>query len=84
MMYVPQDAIDSFINGGYDSEEYLVKAIRRYPLSPQELAWLYEQDVSVEDMLNGRVEGEARKVWVDATFERWNGLLGAKVFGYGW
>jgi hypothetical protein len=43
-------------SGHGQEEHYLVAAIKRNLLSPEDKKWLNEKDYSVEDLLNGRTE----------------------------
>lgn len=63
-------------------EEYVVPLIKKYLRTPEQRATMNELDISIEDMLNGRVEGEAAQAFVAETFTAWNAKIGYKQFGY--
>jgi hypothetical protein len=63
---------------GVHSEHEVVRAIRKGLLSQEERQWMFDHDVTVEDMLNGRVENDPPEV--HAMFVRWNEVLGFKAF----
>lgn len=65
--------------GGFDSEEYLVAAIKRHLLTEDQRRRLYDLRLSIEDLLNGRVEGD--QGIYDEVFDVWNAALGWKAFG---
>jgi hypothetical protein len=60
-------------------EEYTVSTIRRYLLTEPQRLWLFEQNVSIEDLLNGRFDGHLESE-VGAMFRDWNAKLGSKHF----
>lgn len=57
----------------------MVRAIRLHLMSEADKRIIEQQRSSIEDMLNGRVEGGAS--WIPQIYERWNALLGFKCFG---
>lgn len=63
-------------------EEYVVPLIKKYLRTPEHKKMLDALDISIEDMLNGRVEGEEKHEVVEAMFAVWNQTLGYKRFGY--
>lgn len=62
-------------------EEYVVPLIKKYLRTPEQRAYLAAEDFSIEDMLNGRVEGDAQQNFVALTYLDWNAKLGYKCFG---
>ena len=61
-----------------DQDEcYLVNAIKRHLLTPEQREFIHAKDSSIEDMLNGRVENDD---WSDVIFADWNAKLGWKEF----
>ena len=68
---------------GYnEAEHYLVDAIKRHLLTSQQHTFLSTHSISIEDMLNGRVEGYFEQTTCDQIFEEWNKKLGWKEFGF--
>ena len=66
--------------GFYDSEEYLVSAIRRILLTDEQRDRLHRLNVSIEDLLNGRYpfdQSENIQRWF---FDPWNAKLGWEEF----
>jgi len=64
---------------GFDQEHQLVSAIKLHLVSPSDNRIIEQERSSIEDMLNGRVEGGAE--WVSKMYERWNSFLGFRCFG---
>lgn len=64
-----------------ESEHYLVKAICQNLLTEAQRAEMFRRDTSIEDVLNGRTEGEHSE-FVQELFNAWNQTLGWKEFGY--
>ena len=77
---IPEEECRLLINGS--GEEYTVAIIKKYLRTPEQKNWMNQNDISIEDMLNGRVEGEENDQVVDQVFDSWNKILGQKVFGY--
>jgi hypothetical protein len=67
---------DQLENG--DDEHYQVARIKAHLLTVAQKQYLYEHNVSIEDMLNGRIEGDVSP-YMDM-FRDWNTKLGRKVF----
>jgi len=61
-------------------EEYVVPLIKKYLRTGEQREMLSDVDYSIEDCLNGRVEGEAQQAFVNAMFAEWNAKLGYKHF----
>jgi len=70
-----------FQNGEFFEEHYLVEAITKHLLTPPQRAWLHREALSIEDMLNGRIEGNLRQKYAQQIFDEWNQKLGFKHFG---
>ncbi len=69
-----------FRDGEFFEESHLVTAIRKHLLTPQQRRILADLNLSIEDILNGRVTGYSE--WaVDAIFDEWNVKLGFRHFG---
>lgn len=62
-------------------EEYVVPLIKKYLRTGEQREMLADIDCSIEDCLNGRVEGEVQQAFVAAMFADWNAKLGYKHFG---
>ena len=69
------------VAGGYQEEHYLVSAIRRHLLTPEQRQLLFEKDISIEDCLNGRIEGGTPS-FVHEMYKAWNTTLGWHEFGF--
>jgi len=61
-------------------EEYTVAAIKQHLLSEEHRKLLYDRKLSIEDLLNGRVEGD--QTIYETIFADWNTKLGWKEFGW--
>jgi hypothetical protein len=70
-----------FFKAGYD-EEYVVAAIKKHLRTEAQRQKMFEFDLSIEDILNGRFGIEAHDGFVSKMFTDWNKKLGTKVFGY--
>jgi hypothetical protein len=66
----------------YDNceEEYVVPLIKKYLRTPEHKSMLDQLDITIEDMLNGRVEGAEKQEFTDALFAVWNQTLGYPHF----
>ena len=67
--------------GFHDSEEYIVAAIKKHLRTPAQKAQMDKADVTIEDVLNGRIEGGSPD-WVQVMYDDWNIKLGWKEFGF--
>ncbi|MDP2662042.1 MAG: hypothetical protein Q8R28_15060 [Dehalococcoidia bacterium] len=67
---------------GFDSEAQLVEAIRGRLLTEEQRGKLYDWNLSIEDLLNGRVEGNDQDMKYAYFFDAWNAAIGRKVFGF--
>lgn len=65
----------------YDEERYLVADIRDKLLTQGQRDLLYLNDLSVEDLLNGRVPSSHNHLYA-IFFDAWNAKIGRKVFGF--
>lgn len=68
--------------GFYDSEQYVVSAIRQHLLSEEHRQEMFNRNVTISDVLNGRVEGEDAEEFTGRLFADWNAKLGWHQFGY--
>ena len=55
--------------------------IKEYLLAEDQRSWLFEYNLSIEDILNGRF-GALLESYVDNMLEEWNKKLGKKLFGF--
>jgi hypothetical protein len=76
---IPWESCRLLIDG--TGEEYTVAIIKRHLRTDAQKAWLLTNDISIEDMLDGRVEGDDNMNKTDAMFKEWNTRLGRKMFG---
>jgi hypothetical protein len=77
----PSQVSEYFSKGDFDDEEYLVKAIKRHLRDEEDKATLARLDLTIEDCLNGRVNGE-QEPEVLRMYEKWNQKLGFHHFGH--
>jgi hypothetical protein len=70
---------DCFRFGSFDNELYLVAAIKRWLLTPEQSELLKQSGYTIEDCLNGRTLDFDKSRLYDA----WNEKIGFKVFGSG-
>jgi Trp operon repressor len=63
-----------------DAEEHTVRIIKQHLLTPDQRAKLAARFISIEDLLNGRVEGD--QGIYDEIFSVWNAKLGRRMFGF--
>lgn len=68
-------------DGEFYGEQYLVPAIKRWLRTEDQRQRMAKADVSIEEMLNGRYNGERVGGVVQAIFDEWNAKLGFKSFG---
>ena len=61
-------------------EEYTVPLIKKYLRTPEQKTMLDQLDISIEDALNGRVEGAEKQEFLHAIFTCWNQTLGYQHF----
>jgi hypothetical protein len=80
-----QEAIQAMLEkvhlGLYEEFE-LVHFIMHYLIHPSQTAWLNAQDLTIQDTLNGRFNGEQEET-ILAFFQDWNLLCGEKLFSLG-
>jgi hypothetical protein len=74
--------VDFWINGEFYEERYLIEAIRKYLLTGDQYDELRKRNMSVEDILNGRIEGVENINYKYEIFRQWNRELGIDVFGF--
>lgn len=64
------------------SEEALVRAIKKYLRTENQRDWLHDHDLTIEDLLNGRypikIGDEVERLF----YRQWNTKLGWKAFGF--
>jgi hypothetical protein len=71
-----------FRRGEFHEEHYSVAAIKRHLLTNEQKNLMVIHDLSIEDMLNGRVAGEERNAIVAGFYRVWNARLGFAHFGW--
>lgn len=72
---------DFFRKGDWPEEHYFVLAIKKHLRTPAHKAMLEQHDISIEDMLNGRVAEQEARIAKDEIFRDWNAALGFRCFG---
>lgn len=63
-----------------DDEIWTVEAIKKYLRTEEHRQKLYELDLSLEEILNGRYNAKQSK-GVDEIYAEWNNKLGFRAFG---
>ena len=64
------------------AEEGTVLFIKKYLRTEEQRAWLFAQDLSLEDVLNGRTTIVQSEFLRNVIFYDWNTKLGRHVFGF--
>jgi hypothetical protein len=63
------------------TEEETIEIIKKHLITEEQKRWLYEQDLTIADILNGRfmvsLESQVNKI-----LESWNDKIGKHVFGF--
>jgi len=67
--------------GYFDKEEYLVAAIKKHLLTEDQKQILFNMNLSVEDLLNGRYPIGQGELIQHIFYDVWNEKLGWKDFG---
>lgn len=75
---LPYDACYLLLNS--DNEGDTVGVIKRHLLTAEQWRKMSARTLSIEDLLNGRVEGD--QGIYDEVFGEWNAKLGRKLFGF--
>jgi hypothetical protein len=75
---IPPEIVEQF-RDGFNSEASLMQAIRLYLRTPEHKSVLDALDISIEDILNGRVEG-GNPPQVKEILTSWNYRLGFQAF----
>jgi hypothetical protein len=70
---------EEFLLWENSEEEYVVPLIKKYLRTDAQKLWLFVEDLSIEDMLNGRFD-QTQEVMVKLYFKEWNQKLGTKHF----
>lgn len=73
------EVVEFFRRGEWDSEEWLVLAIKKHLRTDAQRDALAKADYSIEDMLNGRTSGDFD---CQAIYDAWNEKLGFRSFGH--
>lgn len=74
------DVAEFFRHATFQEEHYLVDAIKKHLRTDAQRDWMQISAVSIEDMLNGRVNGHHQQTRM--IFEEWNDKLGFVFFGH--
>ena len=71
-----------FLCGQFDEEYYLVEAIEMYLLTEEQRKRMFDANLTIEKILNGRfVSSDVGNV-VQNILDEWNAKLGWKHFGF--
>ena len=76
------EVVDFWQRGEFHGEEYQVPAIKKHLRTDAQRKILADLDISIEEMLHGRIDSQAGNVAVKAIFEEWNKKLGFHYYGY--
>ena len=71
-----------FKNESFDSEEWLVKTIRKHLLTEAQRKTMFDLNFTVEDALNGRTETQDAWDAIQVIYADWNQKLGHHAFGF--
>jgi len=71
---------DFWENGEFNGEQYLVAAIKKYLRDDEDKQIMFDLDLSIEDMMNGRYTGDQSDA-VHAMYAKWNEKVGHHHFG---
>jgi hypothetical protein len=77
----PAQVAAYFRHGEFPDEQYEVAAIKRHLLTDKHRQVMTHYDLSIEQMLNGRVEGEVPQAASYSIYHDWNRQLGYYQFG---
>lgn len=64
-----------------DGEEHTVYIIKHRLRTPEQKTWLDAQDLSIEDLLNGRYNAEQEPI-IFKMYADWNAKIGEFTFGH--
>lgn len=65
-----------------DNEPQAIELIKKHILTEPQRQLLFDHNMSIEDMLNGRIAGEERQAVEATIYAEWNTKLGYQAFGY--
>jgi len=66
-----------------DREEHTIDIIKSYLRTEEQRKWMYNQDLSIADILNGRFHGtEATVTIIQSMFNDWNEKIGKRLFRF--
>lgn len=68
------------VNFEWCQEHYLVAGIKKHLRTKKHKALMEKHDFSIEDMLNGRIEGNTAQFIASEIFEDWNKQIGHTYF----
>ena len=81
-VFIPSDEL-RIVTEGADNEGDLVNVIKTFLRTEEQRKWMSENDVSIEDILNGRTYDRHQKFIHEKLFPDWNLKVGKKSFGFG-
>lgn len=82
---IPADELGNLwklANEAIDNEPQAIGLIKKHILTEPQRQLLFEHNMSIEDMLNGRIAGEERQAVEATIYAEWNTKLGYQAFGY--
>jgi hypothetical protein len=74
------EQIAQYLQEGVDDEEWEIEVIKRHLRTSEQKAWMDKHDISIADVLNGRIRGDLDVEGM--LFDNWNTKLGVKVYGF--
>lgn len=77
MTNIPTEAIEYLRDP--QSEKGIVKIVKQYLLTTEQKQWLFENDLSVSDLLTGEWHSCLIEE-IEFIFREWNTLLGEAIF----
>jgi hypothetical protein len=73
------EQIAQYLSEGLDDEQWEIEVIKRHLRTPEQKAWMDQQDMSISDLLGGRHHHALDVDWI---LDEWNTKLGVKQFGF--
>lgn len=74
------EQIVAYLEEGVDDETWEIEVAKRHLRTSAQKAWMDKHDISIADVLNGRIRGDLDVEGM--LFNDWNTKLGVKVFGF--
>jgi len=81
-VFIPHDELHVLLDGAGDEGDS-VNVIKMFLRTDDQKQWMDDQDVSIEDILNGRTYERHMKYIHEELFPDWNRKVGKKIFGFG-